>query len=43
MRKDFLLREKIQTANSVVHVDLFSVPGILTWATFLNSQNANLN
>lgn len=33
----------IQTVNSVVRVDLFTVPGILTRATFLNSQNANLN
>lgn len=32
-----------QTVNSVVHVDLFTVPGILTRDTFHKSQIANLN
>lgn len=40
MREEF---PGLKTVNSAVHVDLFTVPGILTRATFLNSQIANLN
>lgn len=40
MREDF---PGLETVNSAVHVDLVTVPGILTQATFLNSQIANLN